>query len=1266
MQAATDGTNRFNIVNVTTGQVVGSAATSIGAETAALNLSAAAMSNAQKKAVGLQAAMGWISLVLALVVPLIMKFVDSVETTAERVEKANEAYESAKSELEGINTELQTATDRMNELSRMPSLTFAEQGELQRLKDLTAELKAQQKIKEAQIKLKEDAVFKEEETLFKEQYGRDSRVTGEGIDEEKGKERVSLGGLESNKADIELQIATYEKQLARKKELEDKILNEKDEDSLLLLQQNLKISEQFIAESNDNILEGLSAYQAKYDRIMATEESDRTRRFGANWQKQVDDLKYSINTMWATIDEEKGKELKLSKILDEDDFQSVKKKLDGLTGNAKDFVKELEKPEYALFVKAFGDVGLSVEEVAAQFAKAAEEAKLAAEDFTGLADTMSLLADKSNLIKSVNKDIEEFGIIQSGTIKSIMEKYPQLTDELVKYQLGLRSNAEIINDLQGAYDVDYKNFKELAKTKLYLDGDFYHNALKNKSEEVKQINEAYDIDLTNFKNAESAKLKLQATVLSQMVTNQSEYVGMSIESMEEIATGMSPLANDPLLRNILRAVREAEKRLDGLVFDSFDFEVDFSPEKFELEKGKDGAGKETDLYLEAYNKEYAELKHLRAMDEINDQQYHDRLTELDSRYFTGKEKYIDNHKKNLEELHSLEQSLYAESFDKEYTELKHLRAIDEINDQQYHDKLTELDVKYFANKEKYIDNHKKNLEELYSIEKTISDGRIADIEHENYLLSQRGDSGATAKTEIANLKKIQLEYHKLAESRRKDLRSLGVSEKDIEIDDIVQELQKKWWSAENNITSLGKDAYEDRLAISEKYIEERNYHNDWGTDNEISAWNRVLEWLENDYYKTGLIDYKTFMEEKEKILHNSLEAQKRALENQKKELENQQSIMDSQISGVTDYIDEEIKKLEEEKTALEDSNKEREKAITLSELEEKLRQAKANRSVRIYRKGVGFTYEQDTEAVKAAEKELEDFKFQEQVNEIDKQIKAWEKYKEEWQSIPNAFQKEQDRLNAAQITANIQEAKNWEERIAIAKAKKDEYNSILQQIQSINDAIVSAGSSGGGGGSSGGGGSGGGGNTIANIPGKGNTWIDVTHDEAGGGSSQSGLPIGTVVKGDNYDYHIVDKDTPGAKYNKDSGYYSVAVKHAKGTKNSGTELANVDELGDELIGRPSKGRYTMLEKGSWVLPHEETNNIFNFAKNPTQFFQNYLGEKSLQNPLKNYQPPEKQNQSSQITFGDIILQGVQDVNGFARAIETTLKSKAINLSFNNS
>ena len=65
--------------------------------------------------------------------------------------------------------------------------------------------------------------------------------------------------------------------------------------------------------------------------------------------------------------------------------------------------------------------------------------------------------------------------------------------------------------------------------------------------------------------------------------------------------------------------------------------------------------------------------------------------------------------------------------------------------------------------------------------------------------------------------------------------------------------------------------------------------------------------------------------------------------------------------------------------------------------------------------------------------------------------------------------------------------------------------------------------------------------------------------------------------------------------------------YASGTKNSRASIANVDELGNELIiDPPTHGRYTVLRDGSGVLPHNLTQRIFEVATNPIGYIRQAL------------------------------------------------------------
>ena len=82
--------------------------------------------------------------------------------------------------------------------------------------------------------------------------------------------------------------------------------------------------------------------------------------------------------------------------------------------------------------------------------------------------------------------------------------------------------------------------------------------------------------------------------------------------------------------------------------------------------------------------------------------------------------------------------------------------------------------------------------------------------------------------------KMQEEYHREAER----LRALDPEKYKKEI----QELQKKWWDAQNEIADW-------RWEDSNNYISQRNKLGDWELfeDSEVEAWERVVRWLKKDY-----------------------------------------------------------------------------------------------------------------------------------------------------------------------------------------------------------------------------------------------------------------------------------------------------------------------------------------------------------------------------------------------------------------------------------
>jgi len=105
------------------------------------------------------------------VVWVIDQYVNRVKYAKEAMADAKSNFESVKSELEGINSELEANKTRINELNGLPSLTYVEQGELDKLKDATKELERQRDIKNIELKRSAEKLSESNQKAFNKEYG---------------------------------------------------------------------------------------------------------------------------------------------------------------------------------------------------------------------------------------------------------------------------------------------------------------------------------------------------------------------------------------------------------------------------------------------------------------------------------------------------------------------------------------------------------------------------------------------------------------------------------------------------------------------------------------------------------------------------------------------------------------------------------------------------------------------------------------------------------------------------------------------------------------------------------------------------------------------------------------------------------------------------------------------------------------------------------------------------------------------------------------
>ncbi len=96
----------------------------------------------------------------------------SVEEANEAMQDAVGEYDSAKSSLESVNTELEEQNKKMNELLAKDKLTYAEKGQLEELQAITQELLLQQDIEEKRADKASKDVADKTVDAYKKQYGK--------------------------------------------------------------------------------------------------------------------------------------------------------------------------------------------------------------------------------------------------------------------------------------------------------------------------------------------------------------------------------------------------------------------------------------------------------------------------------------------------------------------------------------------------------------------------------------------------------------------------------------------------------------------------------------------------------------------------------------------------------------------------------------------------------------------------------------------------------------------------------------------------------------------------------------------------------------------------------------------------------------------------------------------------------------------------------------------------------------------------------------
>ena len=359
---------------------------------------------------------------------------------------------------------------------------------------------------------------------------------------------------------------------------------------------------------------------------------------------------------------------------------------------------------------------------------------------------------------------------------------------------------------------------------------------------------------------------------------------------------------------------------------------------------------------------------------------------------------------------------------------------------------------------------------------------------------------------------------------------------------------------------------------------------------DVDTINRNMYQYEEEIYKGRAKLADDLAKQQKKAAEEAAKAQKEALEKQKEDFETAVNYVikqiDEEISKLQDLRDQTEQYYDDKIDAVNEANDALEDQIQYEELLNNLAKAK-DKQLYVFQNGQ-FQYVQDVEAIASAQAELDAYErdkaLQDEVKNletlkeqalasIDEQIKGWEKYKEQWESVTTQYQEQQEKLLAEQVLGIDTEQKNWETRLDNVTKFVKQYNSILSQLGSVSDNASASVSTP----------SGGDGYYFDYSKNPSGGWTEAEMNE--GFRSSSGSSKNSALS------KAVGIATGGALASAIVG--SKILKHAKGSVSAPGGLSLVGERGPEL---------RVLNSGDGIIPADTTRNLWDWgAYNPKDF-----------------------------------------------------------------
>lgn len=395
----------------------------------------------------------------------------SASEANDKMRDSYSAYQEAQSNLESVNSELDTTKASMDELLGKEHLTFVEEAELQKLKDATEQLLIQQDLAEREENKAARQAAEDTVSAYKKNFKNEISASQTKERQDYAQMTGNNAGLTVEPTDVSSMLAAIKQFDALKQEAKDELAKaQKDgnENDIKWLEEDIQHYDDLNQDLTDSIWDQVKLLTEYRDTLKALPEEELAKVDGASdVLSQIDD---QIAYIYSELDPTAWKQMQFNEILNSDEYKK-----------AKDELTEL--------AKATDGAGISVDDVKEKYpelASAIEGAGLSISDFVDLINSSAEATDDAG--EAVVSNAERIQNAVDDTTKATQELTSQI-DAVQSVLNGQMTGKSIsVEDFNSDELADYRRALEYVNGTMQLNADKVAEIAKAKADEQVAIN----------------------------------------------------------------------------------------------------------------------------------------------------------------------------------------------------------------------------------------------------------------------------------------------------------------------------------------------------------------------------------------------------------------------------------------------------------------------------------------------------------------------------------------------------------------------------------------------------------------------------------------------------------------------------------------------------------------------------------------------------------------------------------------------------------